>query len=120
MHSHIFNIPEQPDTWIEVDLDDEWEIPHHMPYSRCGWTVFAGMRVRGSVRRVVLRGELVYLDGQVLALPGFGLDIFLPSIITSYCVSSMCFLLTISSVPFTYFSFTIHLPYLTLVHMCEG
>lgn len=78
MHTNprrIFNIPEQPDTWIEVDLDDEWEIPKAMPYSRCGWTVFAGMKVRGSVRRVVLRGELAYLDGKILVPRGFGLDI---------------------------------------------
>lgn len=50
-------------------------IPEKMPYSRCGWTVFKGMRVRGSVRRVVLRGELAYLDGRVLAPKGFGQDI---------------------------------------------
>ena len=52
-------------------------IPEKMPYSRCGWTVFAGRRVRGSVRRVVLRGELAYLDGNIIVPPGFGQDILL-------------------------------------------
>jgi hypothetical protein len=72
---NIFNIADQPDTWIEVELEEEWVIPDKMPFSRCGWTVFAGKRVRGSVRRVVLRGELAYLDGKILVPPGFGHDI---------------------------------------------
>ncbi|CAK9827158.1 CAD protein [Anthophora retusa] len=71
----IFNIPEQPNTYIEVDLDDEWVIPEAMPFSKSKWTPFAGMKVRGSVYRVVLRGEVAYVEGQVLVNPGFGQDI---------------------------------------------
>ena len=33
------------------------------------------MKVRGSVHRVVLRGEVAYVEGQVLVNPGFGQDI---------------------------------------------
>lgn len=33
------------------------------------------MKVEGCVKRVVLRGETVYVDGKVLAQPGFGQDI---------------------------------------------
>ena len=33
------------------------------------------MEVKGRVKRVVLRGETVYVDGKVLAEPGFGQDI---------------------------------------------
>lgn len=33
------------------------------------------MTVRGSVHRVVLRGEIAYIEGQVLVNPGFGQDI---------------------------------------------
>jgi hypothetical protein len=58
-----------------VELEEEWVIPQKMPFSRCGWTVFAGRRVRGSVRRVVLRGELAYLDGSIIVPAGFGQDI---------------------------------------------
>ncbi|KAI4473730.1 hypothetical protein M0804_015210 [Polistes exclamans] len=71
----IFNIPDQPNTYIEVDLDDEWVIPEAMPFSKAQWTPFAGMKVRGSVHRVVLRGEVAYVEGQVLVNPGFGQDI---------------------------------------------
>lgn len=71
----IFNLPEQPDTYVEVDLDDEWTIPSGMTYSKAGWTPFAGMQVRGSVHRVVLRGEIAYVEGQVLLPPGFGQNV---------------------------------------------
>ncbi|XP_054016836.1 CAD protein [Hylaeus anthracinus] len=71
----IFNIPDQPNTYIEVDLDDEWVIPEAMPFSKSKWTPFAGMKVRGTVHRVVLRGEVAYVEGQVLVNPGFGQDI---------------------------------------------
>ncbi|OQR72659.1 CAD protein-like [Tropilaelaps mercedesae] len=72
----IFNLPEQHDTYTEVDLDKEWIIPDTLPHSKAKWTPFAGMRVRGQVRRVVLRNEVVYVDGSVLANPGFGEDVF--------------------------------------------
>ncbi|XP_018404627.1 PREDICTED: CAD protein [Cyphomyrmex costatus] len=71
----IFNIPDQRNTYIEIDLDDEWIIPEAMSYSKSKWTPFTGMKVRGSVHRVVLRGEIAYIDGQVLLNPGFGQDI---------------------------------------------
>jgi len=71
----IFGIPDQPDTYIEVDLDEEWVIPRKMKYTKCAWTPFQGMKVTGMVKRVVLRGKVVYVDGEVLAKPGYGLDI---------------------------------------------
>ncbi|KZC10488.1 CAD protein [Dufourea novaeangliae] len=71
----IFNIPDQPNTYIEVDLDDEWVIPEAMPFSKSKWTPFIGMKVRGSVHRVVLRGEVAYVEGQILVPPGFGQDV---------------------------------------------
>ncbi|KAG5343251.1 PYR1 protein, partial [Acromyrmex heyeri] len=71
----IFNIPDQRNTYIEIDMDDEWIIPEAMTYSKSNWTPFTGMKVRGSVHRVVLRGEIAYIEGQVLINPGFGQDI---------------------------------------------
>ena len=68
----IFNLPEQPDTWIEVDLDDAWQIRAAETYTRCAWTPFEGYSVRGRLRQVVLRGREVYSNGQILAEPGFG------------------------------------------------
>lgn len=61
----IFNLPEQPHTYVEVDMQEEWVLPDAMPYSKSRWTPFAGMKVRGAVHRVVVRGEVAYVDGQV-------------------------------------------------------
>jgi carbamoyl-phosphate synthase/aspartate carbamoyltransferase/dihydroorotase len=68
----IFGLPEQPETWVEVDPDFSWEIRAAESLSRCGWTPFEGWRVRGRVVRVVLRGRVAYEDGKVLAAPGAG------------------------------------------------
>lgn len=71
----IFNLPEQPDTWIEVEPGESWTIQAANLFSRCGWTPFEGWNVRGRVQRVVLRGREAYRDGRVLALPGSGLNL---------------------------------------------
>ncbi|RPI83989.1 MAG: hypothetical protein EHM41_14510 [Chloroflexi bacterium] len=68
----IFGLPEQTDTYIEVDPDARWDIQAEDTFSRCGWTPFEGYPVRGKVRRVVLRGREAFRDGIVLAEPGFG------------------------------------------------
>ncbi len=68
----IFHLPPQPETWVEVDPDHAWDIRAHDAYTRCAWTPFEGWRVFGRVRRVVLRGREAYVDGRVLAPPGYG------------------------------------------------
>jgi len=78
MHTNpkkIFKLPDQANTYSEVDMDEEWVIPSAMPFSKCHWTPFEGMKVKGRVKRVVLRGEAVYLDGKVHAKPGFGKNV---------------------------------------------
>ena len=62
----IFGLAAQPDTYVDIDLDESWVIPDAMPFSKAGWTPFAGMKVVGQVKRVVLRGEVAYVDGKVL------------------------------------------------------
>jgi carbamoyl-phosphate synthase/aspartate carbamoyltransferase/dihydroorotase len=71
----IFKIPEQSETWVELDLDDEWEIRATNNLTRCNWTPFEGRKVWGRVRQVVLRGQEIFRDGQVLAKPGFGRNV---------------------------------------------
>ncbi|KAK2724125.1 hypothetical protein QYM36_002458, partial [Artemia franciscana] len=80
----IFNLPEQPSTWVEVDLDEEWIIPSSPAQSKCMWTPFAGRTVKGSVKRVILRGEVAYVDGNVVAAPGSGQDVRDSSTALSY------------------------------------
>ncbi|GIY55598.1 CAD protein [Caerostris darwini] len=71
----IFNLPEQKDTYVEIDLDEEWVIPAETSFSKAHWTPFTGRKVKGLVRRVVLRGEVAFVDGQVLSEPGTGQNI---------------------------------------------
>ncbi len=71
----IFRLPEQPDTWVEVDPEAQWEIRAAETHTRCGWTPFEGWPVRGRVRQVVLRGQAAFQDGEVLAQPGYGRDL---------------------------------------------
>ncbi|KAA0187713.1 Carbamoyl-phosphate synthetase (Glutamine-hydrolysing) [Fasciolopsis buskii] len=80
------------DTWVEVDLSSEWYLPgacsDQIPldkkptsgstptlYTRAGWSPFAGRRVRGRVRRVMLRGALAFVDNRVLVKPGYGVNL---------------------------------------------
>jgi dihydroorotase-like cyclic amidohydrolase len=71
----IFHLPEQLETWVEINTEARWEIHADRMYSRCGWSPFEGWQVRGKVERVVLRGREAYLDGKVLASPGSGRDV---------------------------------------------
>ena len=61
----IFGLREQPNTYVEVDFDEQWTIPDALPHSKSQWTPFAGMDVIGRVQRVVLRGAMAYIDGKV-------------------------------------------------------
>jgi carbamoyl-phosphate synthase/aspartate carbamoyltransferase/dihydroorotase len=67
----IFDLPEQPDTFVEVDMEP-YTIRGADMKNKCGWTPFDGMQAAGRVSRVILRGETVYEDGRILAQAGNG------------------------------------------------
>jgi carbamoyl-phosphate synthase/aspartate carbamoyltransferase/dihydroorotase len=78
LHSNprrIFNLPEQAETYIEVDENAAWEIKAAELHSRCGWTPFEGWKVKGKIRKVVLRGKPAFEDGRILAEPGYGRNV---------------------------------------------
>ena len=60
----IFNLPEQPETWLEFDPDARWEISAAETVTSCGWTPFEGQKVQGRLRRVVLRGRKCTATGK--------------------------------------------------------
>lgn len=68
----IFGLPTQPDTYVEVDTGVRSVLTHDGLHTKCGWTPFAGLVVRGGITRVVLRGQTVYEWGMIRAEPGFG------------------------------------------------
>lgn len=55
-----------------VDLDAEWEITDELVLSKAGWTPYAGRRVRGRVETTIVRGRVVYENGSVVGVPGWG------------------------------------------------
>ncbi len=71
----IFSLPEQPETWVEVDEQARYDLHAADMHSRCGWTPFEGMQVKGRIERVVLRGQEAFKDGVVEALPGYGKNV---------------------------------------------
>lgn len=55
-----------------VDLDRDWTITDDVVLSRIGWTPYAGRTVRGAIERTLVRGAVVYEDGQVTGRQGWG------------------------------------------------
>ncbi len=71
----IFRLPEQSETWVEIDPEAEWHVRGSELQTRSKWSPFEGWKMRGRVRRVVLHGREVVRDHQVIAEPGSGRDI---------------------------------------------
>jgi dihydroorotase-like cyclic amidohydrolase len=55
-----------------VDLDKYYTIRNENLKTKCGWTPFAGWKVRGKIVATFLRGHLAYEDGKILVPAGFG------------------------------------------------
>lgn len=55
-----------------VDPTAEWTIDERLLFSKCGWSPFAGRKVKGRVEQVFLRGQLAYEGGKPLLPPGSG------------------------------------------------
>lgn len=70
----LFGLPVDRDTWVEVDVDQEFEVAAS-GQSRCGWTPFARIPVRGRVTTVVIRGVTAFEQGRVVAAVGTGRDV---------------------------------------------
>jgi carbamoyl-phosphate synthase/aspartate carbamoyltransferase/dihydroorotase len=71
----IFRLPKQPDTWLEIDPDEEYTVRGAHSLSKSRWTPFEGWQIKGRIQRVVLRARTVYKNGKVLVEPGYGCNI---------------------------------------------
>ena len=56
----IFNVPDQPDTYIELDPNEKYVVKEEELKTKCKWSPFNGWELYGKVRRVVLRGKEIY------------------------------------------------------------
>lgn len=68
----IFKIPTDETTYVEVDDTTTYSLQPTAFFTKCGWSPFQGKRVKGKVKKVILRGKTVFEDGKVLAKPGSG------------------------------------------------
>ena len=71
----IFHLPEQAETWIEVDEKAEYEIRAAEQFTHCGWTPFEGWKAKGKVKKVILRSRTAFEDGKILVEQGYGRNI---------------------------------------------
>jgi carbamoyl-phosphate synthase/aspartate carbamoyltransferase/dihydroorotase len=68
----IFKINQGEDTFIEVDLDEECVIDQSTLFSKAKWTPFHGWKMKGKLKKVTLRGSVVFSNGKISASPGSG------------------------------------------------
>ena len=57
---------------VVVDADREWTLTAEELLYRNRYSAWVGSRFKGRVQRTIVRGETVYLDGEIRAEPGFG------------------------------------------------
>ena len=55
----IFNIPHQPDTFVELDPEKEWVVGVDGYQTKCGWSCFDGWKLRGKIENVVFKGKKI-------------------------------------------------------------
>jgi carbamoyl-phosphate synthase/aspartate carbamoyltransferase/dihydroorotase len=70
--ARVFGLPSQPDTWVEVDTEVRHVLGHEALHTKCGWTPFEGMQVQGRVKRVILRDQIAFEEGEICVAPGYG------------------------------------------------
>ncbi|MFY9371264.1 MAG: dihydroorotase family protein [bacterium] len=57
---------------VIIDPDSSWEIRGKDLLSKCRWTPFEGLKVKGKVEGTMVRGQWVYERGNIVARPGYG------------------------------------------------
>jgi len=68
----IYHLSPPSDSGIKVEMGEPYRLPKDGYRTRCGWSPFVGKRVRGCLVRVRLRGRVVWSEGEVMAIPGYG------------------------------------------------
>jgi carbamoyl-phosphate synthase/aspartate carbamoyltransferase/dihydroorotase len=71
----IFGLQPPPETWTLVETDAAWVVSDDALRTSPGWSPFSGMRVRGRVREVRIRGQLAFDGEEVAWAPGSGRDV---------------------------------------------
>jgi len=64
---NIFNVLEQPDTYMEVDPDLAYVAGENGYETKCGWSPFDGMTLYGRPKTVVVKGKKILENGKIIA-----------------------------------------------------
>ena len=72
----IWGLALPSETYTLIDLDETYQIRNDRLFTKCGWTPFDGMTVKGRVLETWIRGVQVYDGKQILVEPGFGNNLF--------------------------------------------
>ncbi len=65
----IFKLPQQNDTFVLVDFSQTYKISASNFFTKNKWTPFEGMPGRGEIKKVVLRGKVIFENGQFSQKP---------------------------------------------------
>ena len=57
---------------VILDIDKEITIKNETELSKCGWTPHDGRKLKGTPGIVMVRGSIVFENGQVVGKPGYG------------------------------------------------
>ncbi len=57
----IFSIKTDKKTYVEIDEKEEYIIDNKNLLSKCGWSPYSGMKVKGKVKKVYYKGKLAYV-----------------------------------------------------------
>ncbi|GLV53550.1 dihydroorotase [Dictyobacter sp. S3.2.2.5] len=57
---------------VLIDPQQTYEINNEQILSKCGWTPFAGTKIKGKIQQVFVRGQLAFEHDTCLAQPGSG------------------------------------------------
>jgi dihydroorotase-like cyclic amidohydrolase len=61
----IFNIPDQEDTYVDIDFEKQYVVAP--PYeTKCGWTPFEGWELTGKVETVRFKGQDLIKNGNFI------------------------------------------------------
>ena len=70
--ARIFHIPQDPETNVEVDIDETWTVENGKLHTKCHWSPFNGWQMKGKVKRVFIRSTKIFEHDRILVKAGFG------------------------------------------------
>lgn len=76
--ANIFGIKtDEKNTFIQVDEKEEWTVDSGLFYTKCKTSPYNGMKLKGRVKQVTIRGTKVFENGEILTNVNIG-KILLP------------------------------------------